>query len=156
VRFVITVVSAALLLCVLYLIAGWFVDGYFGGDIVPDRAVPDAWAAPNSWNQWRDIVIVFIGLFWLVAGVLLVVLLAALIFLALTARRLLRENVAPAVDSFKETLDNVRGTTEVVGEQVVSPIIRVYSVVKGVRTGISAVTNLPDRIRGRRKKKGKK
>jgi hypothetical protein len=154
VRFITTVVSAALLLFIIYLIAGWIVDGYFGGNIVPNGAVPDSWAAPNSWSQWRDILIVFMAAFWMMAGLLTVVLIIVLILLALAARRVMRENVAPAVDSLKDSLDNIRGTTEFAGETVVSPIIRVYSVVRGVRSGVRAVGNLPSRIRGR--KKGKK
>ncbi len=153
-RFITTVVLAALLLFMIYLTVGWIVDGYLGGNIVPNRAVPDSWAAPNSWSQWRDIFIVFMALFWMMAGLLTVVLIVVLILLALAARRVVRENVGPAVDSLKDSLDNIRGTTEFAGETVVSPIIRVYSVVRGVRSGVRAVGNLPSRIRGR--KKGKK
>ncbi|MBE7518612.1 MAG: hypothetical protein HS107_05140 [Thermoflexaceae bacterium] len=153
-RFVVTVVSAAILLFFIYLVVGAVADGYLGGDIVPDRAVPEAWAGPDSWSEWRDIVIVFMGLFWVLAGLLAAVLIIVLILLAVTLRRVLRENAAPAIDSLKDTIDSVRGTTEFVGETAVSPIIRAYSVVKGVRSGVSAVTNLSNRVRGR--KKGKK
>jgi hypothetical protein len=62
-------------------------------------------------------------------------------------------HAAPALDSLKESLDNVKGTAEFAGETVVSPIIRVYSVVRGVRSGIGAVGGLPDRIRRRAKAK---
>ena len=58
-----------------------------------------------------------------------------------------------ALDSLKASLDNVRGTAEFAGETVASPIIRTYAVVKGVRTGLGAITNLPGRISGRRKKR---
>ena len=87
------------------------------------------------------------------AGVLLCAVMVAVLFLVLMIRRLVRDNLGPAIDSLKESLDNVKGTTEFAGETVASPIIRVYSVVKGVRTGLGAVTNLPDRIRGNKKKK---
>ncbi|MCC6382469.1 MAG: hypothetical protein IT304_08160 [Dehalococcoidia bacterium] len=148
-----TVLGAAILIVLVYLfLAG--VASYFGGHWAPDDAVPNSWAPPSTWSNWRDVVIVFTGLFWLLAGLLLVVLLVVLVFLAFTVRHLLRENVAPAVDSLKDSLDNLRGTTEFAGETVVSPIIRVYSVVSGVRSGVSAIGHLPDRIRGR--KKGKK
>jgi hypothetical protein len=152
-RFAITVVSAAILLFLLYLFAGWIVDGYLGGNIFPDRLVPGSWAAPNSWSEWRDIIIVIMGIFWMLSGVLTVVLLVALVFLVITLRGVMKENVAPAIDSLKESLDNVRGTTEVVGESIVSPIVRIYSVVSGVRSALGAVTNLPDFVRNRRKKK---
>ena len=57
-RFLGTVISAAILLFLLYLFVGWMVDGYFGGNMVPNDAVPGSWAAPDSWSEWRDIVIV--------------------------------------------------------------------------------------------------
>ncbi len=151
-RFVMTVISAAILLFLLYLVIGGIADGYFGADIVPDKAVPDAWAAPDSWSEWRDIVIVFTAMFWMLAGLLSVALVVALILLVGVTRKVVRENAAPALDSLRQSLDNVRGTTEFAGETVASPIIRTYAVFKGVRTGLSAVTNLPDRIMGRRKK----
>ncbi|MCK9517419.1 MAG: hypothetical protein M0R74_00105 [Dehalococcoidia bacterium] len=149
-RFIWTVVSAAILLLLAYLFLAWMVDGYFGGNIAPSWLEPDSWDAPDSWSEWRDIVIVIGGIFAALAFLLLCVLIAALVFLVFTARRMLKENVAPAVDSLKDSLDNVRGTTEFAGETVVSPIIRVYSVVRGVRAGVGAVTNLPGRVRGRR------
>lgn len=152
-RFLFTVVLAALLLFMLYLLAGFIVDGYLGGNIVPDSAVPDSWAAPDSWADWRDIVIITLGIFWIVAGMLTVVLLVALIILVLTLRHVLKENAAPALDSLKDSLDNLRGTTEFLGETAVSPVIRVYAVAKGVRSGVGAITHLPDRIRRRRRGK---
>ena len=158
-RFVLTVVCAALLLFFIYLVTGWMVDGYFGGNIVPNRAVPNQWAAPNSWSTWRDILIVVMAMFWMLAGIATLVLVVALIFLVGMVRKLLRDNAAPAIDSLKLTIDNVRGTAEFAGESVISPIIRVYSIFSGVRSGLHAVTNLPNRIRGRKpakKKKGRK
>ncbi|MFN0095500.1 MAG: hypothetical protein ACKVVT_12095 [Dehalococcoidia bacterium] len=129
------------------------VVAYFGGDIWP-LPVHHSWALPDSWSEWRDVAIIFSTLFWALAGLVLLVLLGVLTFLAFAIKRLLEKNVAPAVDSLKASLDNVRGTTEFAGETVVSPLIRAYSVVKGVRTGMGAITGVGDRIRGR--KQGKK
>ena len=139
------------LIAVIYVVLG-LLDGYFGTTLLPDELEPDSWSAPDSWSEWRDIMIVFMGFFWALSLFLLAALLVALIFLVSMLRRILRENAVPAIDSAKAALDNVRGTAEFTGETVASPIIRVYSAVAGVRTGIGAVTNLPDRIRGRRKK----
>ena len=80
-RFLGTVVSAAILIVLAYLFVGWMVDGYFGGNIVPDRLVPDAWAAPNSWSEWRDILIVFTFVFWMVAGMVMIAVAVALFLL---------------------------------------------------------------------------
>ncbi len=152
-RFVSIVLFAALLLAILGLLAGGIVDGYFGGSIFPDDLEPDSWSAPDSWSEWRDIMIVSMALFWMLAGLAALVLMIVLIFLAGVVRKLLRENAAPAIDSLKLTIDNVRGTAEFTGESVVSPIIRVYSIFSGVRSGVRAVTNLPGRVRGRKPKK---
>jgi hypothetical protein len=129
------------------------VASYFGGHFVPDGAVPNSWSPPDTWATWRDIVIVLFAFFWFFAGLLLCVLLAVLIFLALQVRRLVKDNVAPAVDSLKDSLDNVRGTVEFAGETVASPLIRTYALVKGVRTGLAALRFFPDRVRGRKRKK---
>jgi hypothetical protein len=147
-----TVVAAAILLLFLY-IGLSIIVAYFDGDIwvLP---IHNAWSPPNSWSEWRDIAIVLSAAFWALAGFVLVALFAVLVFVAFEIRKLLRDNVAPAVDSLKGSLDNVRGTTEFAGETVASPLIRAYSVVKGVRSGMSAVTNLKGNITGRKKKKG--
>lgn len=152
-RFLGTVVCAAVLIVLVYLFVGWMVDGYFGGNIVPNRLVPDSWAAPNSWSEWRDILIVFTFVFWMMAGAVMIAVAAALFLLILLARRTMKENVVPAIDSLKTSLDNIRGTAEFAGETVASPIIRTYAVVKGVRTGFGAITNLPAFIRKRKKRR---
>lgn len=155
-RWISTVIAAAILLFLLYVGLAILVDGYFDGNIWPASMEPDSWSAPDSWSEWRDIVIVFGGLFFALAWLVTLILLAVLVYVALTVRSILRENVAPAVDSAKATLDNVRGTTEFAGQTVVSPIIRTYSVIRGVRTGIGAVTSIGDRVRGNRGKRKKR
>ena len=127
-------------------------DGYFHTSILPPELVPNSWSAPDSWSEWRDIMLVVMGFFWALALLLFAVLIGVLIVLVMALRRILRENAVPAIDSAKAALDNVRGTAEFTGETVASPIIRVYSVVAGVRSGVSALGNLPGRVRGQRKK----
>jgi len=150
-RFLWTVIGGAIFLFLLYIVVGGIVDGYFGGDIVPDGAVPDSWAAPDSWSEWRDIFFVLTGVFWMLAALFGAVLVVALVVLVVTLRKILKENVAPAVDSLKGSLDNVRGTTEFAGETVASPIIKAYSIFAGMKTGLGAVTGIGGRIRGRKK-----
>ncbi len=124
-----------------------FVDAYFGASIFPDDFGPDSWAAPDSWSEWRDITIVAFGFLFVLAGVIWIAVAVAVLLLVMTIRRLLRENVAPAVDSLKGTLDNVKGTSEFVGETAVAPIVRIYSIFRGVRTGLGAVGGIGDKIR---------
>ena len=152
-RTVWTVIAAALLLLFTYIFLSVIV-AYFGGDIWP-FPVHDSWELPDSWAEWRDIAIVLSTFWWALAGLIMVVLLGVLVFLVLQIRTLLKDNVAPAVDSLKGTLDNVRGTTEFAGETVVSPIIRAYSVVRGVRSGVFAVRDLPNNVRRNRQKRGR-
>ena len=137
------VIGAALFAFIVYLFIGLIVDGYLGGNMVPDSAVPEVWAAPDSWSEWRDITIVAMGFFAALALLVTVILLMALVFLVVTARSVLKENVRPALDSLRDSLDNIRGTTEFAGENVAAPIIRVYSIVRGVRGGLSAIKNAP-------------
>lgn len=139
------------LFLVWMLVAG--IASYFGGHFVPDGAVPDSWAPPSSWATWRDILIVFTAIFFVIGGILFAALMGALLILALLARRILKENAVPALDSLKDSLDNVRGTAEFAGETVASPLIRTYAVVKGVRSGLGAVTGIGNRISKRRGKK---
>ena len=151
-RFILTVLATLVLAFFLWMVLAGILS-YWDVVIVPTGAVPDAWSAPDSWVEWRDIAIVFMALFWTLGGVLLVVLLVALLFLVVTIRKVIRENAVPAIDSLKASLDNVRGTTEFAGETVASPIIRTYAVFKGVRTGLGAVTGIGGRITGRKRKK---
>ena len=151
-RFIVTVFSALILGFLLWMgLAG--ILSYWGVHAVPTGAVPDSWRHPDSWSEWRDIVIVFTAVFWFIGGILLCALMIAALVLVFLARKVLKENAAPALDSLKLSIDNVRGTAEFAVETLASPFIRVYSVFKGVRTGISAVTNLPDRVKRRKHKK---
>lgn len=150
-RFVLTVVSMLVLAFLLWMgLAG--ILSYWDIQAVPGAAVPDSWQGPDSWNEWRDIAIVFMAVFWTLGGILLVALMVALLLLAGVTRKVVKDNAAPALDSLRQSLDNVRGTTEFAGETVASPIIRVYSVFKGVRTGLGAVSGLPNRVKGRRRR----
>lgn len=151
-RFVLIVISAAILLG-LGILATNGVLSYWNNDFIHGDAFPDAWTGPDTWSEWRDIFIVFTAIFWLLSGIILVAVLVALFVLVGVTRKVVKDNAAPALDSLKQSIDNIRGTTEFAGETVASPIIRVYSVVKGVRTGISAITHLPDRVKKRRKGK---
>lgn len=146
-----TVIGAAVLLLLLYIGLSVIV-AYCGGDIwvLPTH---HSWSLPDSWSDWRDIVIVLSAGFWALAGIILIALLGVLVWLIMEIRKLLKYNVAPAVDSLKGTLDNVRGTTEFAGETVASPLIRAYSVAKGVRTGVSALRGFPGNVKNRKKKK---
>ena len=152
-RIVWVVLAAAIVLGLLILLVNGILS-YWNNDFIDGGAFPDAWTGPDTWSEWRDIVIVLTAFWFMLAGLLSVVLIVVLIGLAIAARKVVKDNAAPALDSLRQSLDNVRGTTEFAGETVASPIIRVYSVFKGVRTGLGAVSNIGDRVKGR--KRGRK
>jgi ABC-type phosphate/phosphonate transport system permease subunit len=154
-RFIGTVLAAAVVIVLVYVAVAIVADGYFGANIFPDRLEPGP-SPPNTWADWRDVMFILVSVLWIIATLILIAILVALLLLVRALRNLLRDNVAPAVDSARDVLDNLRGTAEFTGETVVSPIIRTYAVVRGVRSGISAITNLPGRIGGRKKKKGRR
>ena len=74
---------------------------YWDTDFIPGEAFPDAWAGPDSWSEWRDIVIVFTALFWLLAGIVFVAVAIALFFLISVTRKVMKENAVPAIASRK-------------------------------------------------------
>lgn len=100
----------------------------------------------DSLQDLRDVTIVaftiagtivfIVGLgFMLVLGVVAIRLMSSI-------RNTLENSVTPVFNSFRQTADNVRGTTAFIADTAVSPIIRVYSVFKGVRKALSVLVGL--------------
>lgn len=71
----------------------------------------------------RDVAIVLLALESLVIGVLLALTLIQIRKLV----RLLREEIAPMLDTASQTLDTVNGTASFVSQNVVTPFIKVSS-----------------------------
>ena len=119
------------------------------GFIVAGYVFPD-WAANT-----RDIAIVILAAFQLISVILMIALLLALLFTVFYIRQLARETVLPEIrqlgakldnvieqtqtiaGSVKDTTTTVSTTTSYVAERVVSPVIRVSSLLIGVRTAAS-------------------
>jgi hypothetical protein len=105
----------------------------------------------------RDIFVIIIGLFMLISTILTIALLLGLLFAISRIERLARGNVLPKIDeamlklndvldntrslstSARETVSNAAGTTQFVTERVVSPFIRVSSLVTGVRAAATSL-----------------
>jgi ABC-type Fe3+ transport system permease subunit len=136
--------------CLVYLGVGAIIDGYFSTNIIPDRSVPASWAAPDSWSEWRDIVIVICGLFFAVAIVILIVILFVLLRLVMSFRKLTRDRIEPAVDTIRDLVDSLRATADFIGESVVSPIIRIYGVVTALKTLLFGANRFFDNEQGTR------
>jgi hypothetical protein len=105
----------------------------------------------------RDIFVIIIGLFMLLSVVLMIAVLLGLLFTMSRIERLARGNVLPKIDeamlklndvlentksltsTARDTASNAAGTTQFVAERVVSPFIRVASLVTGVRAAATSL-----------------
>lgn len=102
----------------------------------------------------RDIVIIIWGVLSILAlGT--VILIAVVIGFSVkslidTMNDLVKTGVRPVIDSTQQTVTNVTGTTQFLGDTVVSPVIRVFSFIAGLRRGIAVFTGLSSRLRGGR------
>jgi len=86
----------------------------------------------------RDAAIVFVAFETLLVGVLLIVLMLQLQSLIV----LLREEIKPMLESANETLATVRGTTQFVSHNVVSPVMKWSGYLAGVRRVLQEATGL--------------
>ena len=99
-----------------------------------------------SLEQLRDIVVIVYG----VVGILLFLILdfatVGLLFtaraLTRAVRALLEDPVRPTIDEFRATMHNVRGTTEFMADTTVHPLIRIISIGRGIKRGLSVAAGL--------------
>ena len=101
-------------------------------------------------QRLRDISIVFISLFAVIATILLAAIVGAVLWLVF----LLREKVVPLLETLTETATRVKGTTEFVSEQAVTPIISVAGTVAKMRAVTKTVTGGKRRPVPRQRKTG--
>lgn len=99
--------------------------------------------------QWRDIIIIVVGVagaaFFCAAIVVTIATGFATMGLVSAVRAMLDDSVKPALESVREAADTVRGTAEFVGKTAVTPILRTYGTVAGVRRGLSVLAGLNKR-----------
>jgi hypothetical protein len=102
-----------------------------------------------SLEDLRDIVIVVYG----VLGILLFIVLIAVsigIFFAVRkltrlAQDVLADPIRPTLEEFRETAQNVRGTSEFIADRTVHPVIRTIAAVRGVKRGLGVVSGMRKR-----------
>jgi hypothetical protein len=125
----------------------WMVKPATHGTIPPIRV------RESCMDTARDIVIII----WGVVSILtLLVVLAIALFIGLSIKNLIvtvndlvNTSVRPMIDSTEQSVVNVTGTTQFLGDTIVTPVIRVISVAAGVRRGIGVFTGVSDRLRSR-------
>jgi hypothetical protein len=91
----------------------------------------------------RDLAIVLLAVESLVIGVLLVVLLVQLRKLV----QMLREEIAPMLNSANETVNTVHGTVGFVSDHVVNPLVRASSFAAGMQRTMSSLVFIGRRRR---------
>jgi hypothetical protein len=100
----------------------------------------------------RDVVVIIYGILGAMVFCAVLILVLALIYAVNALKRLVRDlvndSVKPTLGSIKDSAENIKGTTEFVGQTAVSPIIRVYSTAAGVRRGLGVLSGLSRFRRG--------
>ena len=95
---------------------------------------------------FRDWVIIFtgiiIGAFFLIALILTLVLGLLTRSLLVKVSSMIDDSVKPLLGSAKETADHVKGTTTFVSNAAITPIVRTYGVVAGVRRAVGVIAGL--------------
>jgi hypothetical protein len=91
----------------------------------------------------RDIAIIVLALESIVIGVVL----ALLLWQVRSLTRLLQEEIKPILDSARQTVGTVKGTTNLVSETIVSPAIKVGSLFAGVRRTWEVIWGLKPKTR---------
>jgi hypothetical protein len=97
----------------------------------------------GAFRDWVIIVTgIIIGAFFLVMLIVTVVL--GLIAKALLGKvsSLLDDNVKPLLGTAQQTAEKVKGTTSFVSGAAVTPIVRTYGVVAGVRRAVGVIAGL--------------
>ena len=86
----------------------------------------------------RDAAIIFVAFEMLVIGVLLIILMLQVQSLVV----LLRDEIRPMLEAANETLSTVRGTTQFVSHNVVSPVVKWSGYLAGVRRVVQEISGL--------------
>ena len=97
----------------------------------------------------RDIVVIVWGiisaLFFLFAIVVVLIIGFSIKGLLNKVHLLMDESIRPTLGSVKEAADTVRGTTEFVSRTAVTPVVKTYGAVAGVKRGLGVLS----RVRGK-------
>jgi len=86
----------------------------------------------------RDVAIILLALESIVIGVVLVLLLLQVRSLT----RLLQEQVKPMLDSMRQTLGTLKGTTSIVSETIVTPAVKIGGFAAGARRTLEVLLAL--------------
>lgn len=91
----------------------------------------------------RDLAIVLLAIESLLVGLVLIL----LVWQVASLSRMLRQEIKPILDSVRETMGSVRGTTTLISETVVAPLARTA----GVVTALGVILRMFRRRAGNKK-----
>jgi hypothetical protein len=114
------VLMALLIVLLVFLSIDAYQAAYEGGPPSPGAVVV---------SLLRDVAIVFVAFETLIIGVLLIVLMVQVQSLVV----LLRDEIRPMLEAANETLATVRGTTQFVSHNVVTPVMKWSGYLAGLR-----------------------
>lgn len=86
----------------------------------------------------RDIAIVVLALESIVIGVVLVLML----WQVRSLTKLVQEQIKPVLDSMRETVGTVKGTTSLVSETIVTPAVKIGGFFAGARRALQVMLSL--------------
>ncbi|MEN4011112.1 MAG: hypothetical protein AB1453_00955 [Chloroflexota bacterium] len=116
------------------IIGGILVLALFAAGIVLLATAPEGTTA-----RVRDIFIIFMAIESLVLGVGLIILIIQLA----TLINLLQNEIKPILDSTNETVNNLRGTTQFLSNNLVEPVLKLNEYLAGLRKFLDFIR--PDR-----------
>jgi hypothetical protein len=119
------VLGIAIPVVVLLIIGGlsWFLY-WLGGD---DQ---------SALEKLRDIVLIFLGILWVLAILLLAIITGLVLWLVLT----IKDKVLPTLDSIHETVQRLKGTAEFMTEEIATPVISFYATIAKARATTRTLT----------------
>jgi hypothetical protein len=111
--------------------------------------VPIGMVAWLGRETFRDVVIITWGALSIIAFLLVILVLLSLWSgvrgLIKDVKLTVREDVQPLLATGRETVNNVTGTSRFLSDTVVSPVLRLYGIISGVRRGFTVFTGITRR-----------
>ncbi len=129
---VVGVLLVGLIVLLVFLSIGAYDAAYAGEQPSPGEVVV---------GLLRDTAIIFVAFETLVIGILLIILMIQMQSLI----SLLRNEIQPLLEAANETVATVRGTTQFVSHNVVSPVMKWSGYVAGVKRIIKELTGLVEK-----------
>jgi len=103
---------------------------------------------PEEWRDFFIMCFMVAGTILFLIGCFFTIMIGSISYSTVNrARRLIKDQVAPTLDSVRETSESVRGTVGFIGDNAVTPVVKVYGAAAGARRFVSVVARF---TRGRR------